>query len=147
MKNTGLIIHRSFLLIPALAVGLFAAGCGSPESPSTPSDMLSAAPEVGASEKASTDFAAPCQRISAVSLRRLPASSRQQVVQIKATYLTISPSLGCDIGPEWSSRPLGVVTVANNSFVASVQRSTKGTETLVRAQAPNGVVGSIRVRW
>jgi hypothetical protein len=91
-----------------------------------------------------TDLSASavCKNVMGVKLALLPATNTPKP-QIRATYLTLGPSMDVCPAPVWSSEPRGALTATKDPFVVGVSSTRPLT---VTATAPNGVRGSFTLQ-
>lgn len=85
---------------------------------------------------------AVCQNVMGVKLALVPATNTPKP-QIRATYLTLGPSMDVCPAPVWASDPRGALTGTKDPFVVGVSSTRPLT---VTATAPNGKRGSLTLQ-
>jgi predicted small lipoprotein YifL len=133
-----------FTLISAVAVSVVAAGCGSSGPVSAPSELVSDSSEADGSFRMAALAPRGCDTITSVRLQRVPSTSIQ-VARVTATYFAGRTPVKCEMPPVWSSVPRGALVETKDPFAVGAKRNPLVRFTLVTAEAPNGVVGQIRI--
>ena len=132
----------------AMAAAVVAACNGiapsSPNSATVATDDATALVAAQASKEPADGF--PCRDITEVKLALLRSPS-PAFAAVKATYFArgvLSPS--CRVGPVWNSRPERRLVPTEDPFIVKATRTRPPTAVLVIAQAPNGVLGTLRIQ-
>jgi len=148
---------RIMKLLALATVAVVAVACNG-ISPSSPNSATVASEDaaglVGAQAVKDAADGSPCRDVTEVKLAllRSPSPGFDTIdafyLKVEAVYLYHGAPLPstCQVAPKWSSRPRGRLIPTKDPFIVKVTRTRPPTTVHVRAEAPNGVQGDIRVQ-